>query len=194
MLGDLRQDLTYTLRSLGRAPAFTTVALLTLALGIGANTAIFSVINSVLLRPLPYRAPDRLVFLWSSTQAFPKAALTPARFVEFREQLSSVEGLSGISQFSVNLIGSGDPERVAASSVSSGLFDVLGVPALLGDPFHANRADSRDVVLSYGLWTRRFGSDRSIAGRNIILNGSSRRVVAVMPANFAWPAITGRGS
>ena len=194
MLSDLRQDLSYAFRSLGKSPAFTVVALVTLALGIGANTAIFSVINSVLLRPLPYRDADRVVFVWSTTPAFARSALTPGRLIDFREQLTSVEGLAGISQFSVNLTGGGEAERLPASSVSSGFFDVLGVPPLIGDTFHRDHADSNDVVLSYGLWTRRFGSDRALVGREIVVNGRSRRVVAVMPADFAWPVITGRGS
>jgi putative ABC transport system permease protein len=132
--------------------------------------------------------------VWSSTAAFQKAALTPGRFIDFREQMPAIEGLSGISQYSVNLTGSGEAERVAASSVSSGMFDVLGVAPLLGDTFHAGRADSRDVVLSYGLWTRRYGSDPSIVGRDVTINGTARRVVGVMPADFGWPTITGRGS
>jgi predicted permease len=194
MLRDIRQDLSYALRSLGKSPAFTALALLTLALGIGANAAIFSVINSVLLRPLPYRDADRVVFVWSSTPAFDRSALTPGRLIDFREQLTAVEGLAGISHLSVNLTGGGDAERLPASSVSSGFFDVLGVAPLIGDTFHPGRTDAHDVVLSYGLWTRRFASDPALVGREICINGRSRRVVAVMPPEFVWPAITGRGS
>jgi putative ABC transport system permease protein len=181
-------------RSLVRTPAFTCVALVTLALGIGANTAIFSVIHGVLLKPLPYRDADRLVFVWSSASAFPRAPLTPGRLIDFREQLSSVTDLAGISHIPLNLTGTGEAERLSGSSVSSNFFDVLGVPALLGDPFHGGRADDRDVVLSYGLWTRRFGGDAGIIGREITINATARRVVAVMPADFEWPAITGAGS
>jgi putative ABC transport system permease protein len=194
MLNDLRQDFGYAVRSLGRSPAFTTIALLTLALGIGANAAIFSVINAVLLRPLPFPERHRLVFVWSSTSSFPRAALSPARLLDFRERLTSVTGLSGISHLSVNLTGAGEPERLPASSVSSGFFQLLAVRPLLGEAFRAGRTNDRDVVLSYGLWTRRFGADRSIVGRDITINGTARRVVAVMPASFEWPAITGRGA
>jgi putative ABC transport system permease protein len=190
MWSELRQDIGYAVRSLSKSGWFALTAIVTLALGIGANTAIFSVISGVMLRPQPFRAPDRLVFLWSSTEAFPREALTPGRLVDFREQLTTVSGLAGISQIPLNLTGSGDPERVAGSSVSSSFFDVLGAPALLGEPFHAGRADERDVVLSYRLWTRRFASDRSIAGRQIMLNGTARTVVAVMPAEFNWPTVT----
>jgi putative ABC transport system permease protein len=190
MWTDIRQDTAYAVRSLRTTPGFTAIAILTLALGIGANTAIFSVINGVLLRPLPYRNPDRIVFVWSSNTSSPREPLTPARLVDFREQMTSVTGLAGISHIPMNLTGSGDPERLQASSVSSTFFDTLGVPPLLGDPFHGGAADDRAVVLSHGLWVRRFGADRTIIGRQIVLNGSARTVVAVMPVEFGWPAIT----
>ncbi len=105
MWGDLRQDLKYAVRSLAKSPAFSLVALVTLALGIGANTAIFSVIYAVLLRPLPLHQPNRLVFIWSSTDAFPRSTLTPGRLVDYREQLTSVSAVAGISHLSVNLTG-----------------------------------------------------------------------------------------
>jgi putative ABC transport system permease protein len=186
----MKQDITYALRGLKKTPAFTAIAVATLALGIGANTAIFSVINSVILRPLPFQDPDRLVFLWSSSTSLTREPLTPARLVDFREQLTSVTAIAGISHIPLNLTGAGEPERLDASSVSSSFFDLLGVPALLGDPFHSGRADERAVVLSYGLWTRRFGADPSIVGHQIMLNGSARIVAAVMPQQFNWPAIT----
>jgi putative ABC transport system permease protein len=190
MWAELRQDVGYALRSLSKSGWFALTAIVTLALGIGANTAIFSVISGVLLRPQPFHQPDRLVFLWSTSQAFPRDTLTPGRLVDFREQLTTVTGLAGISHIPLNLTGSGDPERLAGSSVSSSFFDVLGTPALLGEPFHGGRADDRDVVLSHRLWVRRFASDRSIVGRQIMLNGAARTVVAVMPAEFSWPAVT----
>jgi putative ABC transport system permease protein len=193
MLRDIRQDLIYSVRSLGRTPAFTVVALLTLALGIGANSAIFSVINAVLLKPLPFPEAERLVFLWSASGTQP-VNLVPGRMIDFRERLTSIERLAGIGHLSVNLTGGGDAERLPASSVSSNFFDVLGARALLGEPFHSNRAHPDEVVLSYGLWVRRFASDPGIVGRDITLNGRPRRVTAVMPREFAWPAITSRGS
>ena len=190
MWTDLRRDLVYAVRTLARSGWFAATAIVTLALGIGANTAIFSIISSVMLRPQPYRQPDRLVFLWSSSQGAAREPLTPGRLVDFREQLTSVSGIAGISQIPLNLTGSGEPERLAGSSVSSAFFDVLGTPPLLGEPFHAGRADDRDVVLSHGLWTRRFAADRSIVGRQIVLNGTARTVVAVMPPDFDWPIVT----
>src|SRR3982751_6823941 len=185
----MTRDLYFALRTLCKAPAFTLVAVITLALGIGANTAIFSVIDGVSLRPLAYDHPDRLVFLWSSRASPMREPLTPARLVDFREQLTSISAIAGISQIPLNLTGIGEPERLEASSVSSSFFDILGAPAFLGDPFHGGRADDRAVVLSYGLWSRRFGADRGIIGRQIVLNGTARSVVAGMPRDFDWPAI-----
>ena len=187
---DLRQDAAYAARSLSKAPLFTALAAATLALGIGATTAVFSVIHGVLLRPLPFPEPSRIVFIWSTSREFAREPLTPGRLVDFRDQFTSAAVLAGISQIPLNLTGAGDPERLRGSSVSSAFFDVLGVKPLLGDTFHAGRADERDVVLGYGLWLRRFAGDRSIVGRTITINGTARTVVAVMPPEFEWPAIT----
>lgn len=189
---DIRQDAGYAVRSLRRTPGFTAVAALTLALGIGANTAIFSVIHRVLLRPLPYRDAGRIVFLWSARDGSTPDTLTPGRFVDFRERMTTLSGIAAICQFSMTLTGGGAPEQVPGSSVSSGFFDVVGAPALLGEPFHGGTADARAVVLSHGLWLRRFGGDTGIIGREITLNGTNRRVVAVMRADFGWPAINTR--
>jgi predicted permease len=187
---DLRQDVTYAVRGLLKTPAFAATAAFTLALGIGANTAIFSVISGVLLRPLPYRDASRLVFVWSTSDTFRREPLTPGRLVDFREQMSSVSAFAGISHIPLNLTDAGSPERISGSSVSSSFFDVLGVAPLMGDTFHTNAADERAVVLSHRLWSTRFASDRSIVGRTIMLNGTARTVVAVMPPSFEWPAIT----
>jgi predicted permease len=194
MWSDLRQDLGYSVRTLFKNGWFAATAVLTLALGIGANTAIFSVINGVLLRPQPYRDADQLAFLWSTSQSSPREPLTPGRLVDFREQLTTAAGIAGVSQFSFNLTEDGEPERIAGSSVSSSFFDVLGAPPLLGDVFHSGNAGDQAVVLSHGLWTRRFGGDRGIIGRRLVLNGVARTVVAVMPAAFDWPVITGSPS
>ncbi|MGB2715293.1 MAG: ABC transporter permease [Vicinamibacterales bacterium] len=190
MWTDLRQDSWYALRGLGKTPGFTATAALTLALGIGANTAIFSVISGVLLAPLPYRDASRLVFVWSTSSTFPLEPLTPGRLVDFRAQMTSLSAFAGISHVPFNLTGSGDPERISGSSVSSSFFDVLGVAPLIGDTFHTNAADDRAVVLSHRLWSTRFGADSAIVGRTIMLNGTARTIVAVMPPSFEWPAIT----
>jgi putative ABC transport system permease protein len=188
---DLRQDVAYAIRGLRRAPSFTAVAVLTLALGIGANTAIFSVINTALLRPLPYADGDRLAFVWNVRNGT-QEPLGPGRMMDIRSQSTSFSGFAGISHLSLTLTGSGDPERLQGSSVSSSFFDVLGVRPLLGEPFHANAADWSAVVLAHGLWVKRFGSDPGIIGRVITLNGKPRQVVAVMRPDFFWPTITAR--
>lgn len=193
MLDTLRRDVAFALRSLSRARGFTFLAVSTLALGTGVNTAIFSVINSVLVRPLPYHAPDRLLFLWTAGGDRGSLPMSPARFLDFRTEMTALS-LAGISQFAVTLTDGSVPEQVDASSVSSNFFDVLGVAAKLGDTFHAGRADPRAVVLTHGLWVRRYGSDPSLVGRDVLINGSARRVVAVMPRSFTWPSVGGGGT
>ena len=191
MWTDFRQDVVYALRGLRRAPGFTLVAVLTLALGIGANTAIFSVLNVALLRPLPYADGDRLVFVWNDHQGSTEN-LGPGRMLDLRRQATSFSGVAGIAHLAYTLTGSGDPERIAAASVSSGFFDLLGARPQLGEPFHADAADPSAVVLSHALWTRRFGADPAIVGRTIVLDNTPRLVVAVMRRDFFWPSITTR--
>src|SRR5829696_5338563 len=191
MWTDFRQDVVYAIRGLRRAPGFTAVAVLTLALGIGANTAIFTVINTALLRPLPYADGDRLVFVWNAHEGRTEN-LGPGRMLDLRRQATSFTGFAGIAHISYTLTGSGDADKLAASSVSSSFFDVLGARPLLGEPFHTNAADPSAVVLSHALWNRRFGADPGIVGRTIVLNGRPRLVVAVMRQDFFWPMITAR--
>jgi predicted permease len=192
MWTDLRQDVTYAVRGLRRAPSFTAVAVLTLALGIGANTAIFSVINAALLRPLPYADGDRLVFVWNERDG-QADNLGPGRMLDFKRQATSFSGFAGISHISYTLTGAGDPERLRGSSVSSSFFDLLAARPLLGEPFHSDAADPSAVVLSHALWKRRFGADPSIVGRTIALNGRPRVVLAVMRPDFFWPSIVAQG-
>ncbi|HEY2431852.1 MAG TPA: ABC transporter permease [Vicinamibacterales bacterium] len=190
MWTDFSQDVVYALRGLRKSPGFALVAGVTLALGIGANTAIFSVFNAALLRPLPFADADRLVFLWNRTTDGGPSPLGPGRMRDFRRQMTSVESSAALAHISYTLTGGGDPESLPGASVSSAFFDVLGARPLLGDTFHADRADPSAVVLGYGLWARRFGADRSIVGRTVTLNGRPRLVVAVMPRDFYWPFIT----
>ncbi len=193
MWTDFGQDVLYACRGLRRTPGFTAIAVLTLALGIGANTAIFSVINTALLRPWPFPDADRLVFIWNSRDGKPEP-LGPGRLRDLQTQSTSFASYAGISHISFNLTGRGDPERIGGSSVSSGFFDTLGARPLLGEPFHQGAADPSAVVLSERLWVRRFGSDPSIVGRTITLNGRPRQVIAVMPRTFVWPVITSQPS
>ena len=189
---DAGSDIFYALRGLRRTPGFTAVVVLTLALGIGANTAIFSVVNAAMLRPLPFRDPNRLVFLWNRTPGGDPSPLAPARMLDFGRQMTSFDGVAAIAHIGLTLTKSGEPELLNAASVSSTFFDVLGVRPLIGDTFHGGHADPSAVVLGYELWTRRFGADPALVGRTITLNGRPRVVMAVMGPDFKWPYITAR--
>ncbi len=181
-------DLKFALRQLLKNPGFTAVAVLTLGLGIGANTAIFSVINGVLLRPLPYRDPDRLVTVCQSSikRGFSQVLVTPATLRDWREQNLVFEELGGQIYESVNLTGIEGPEHVHAAWTTANYFSVFGVPPLMGRTFIAedNPPGHRVVVLSHGLWVRSFGGDRRVIGKSITLNGLNYVVVGVMPPDF----------
>ena len=186
----LRQDLRYTARTLARAPGFTAVAILVLALGIGANTAVFSVTDYVLLRPLPFPSADRLVKLWETLPGYRHMELSPADYRDWKRMNTVFEETGAISTNAVNLIGEGAPERVQVASVTGSLFAVLGVQALLGRPI--TPTDDRDgapltTVLSYGLWQRAFGGDAGVLGRKLSLNGTPYLVIGVMPPEFRFP-------
>jgi putative ABC transport system permease protein len=184
----LWQDVRYGARMLWRNPGFATVAVLTLALGIGANTAIFSVISGVLLRPLPYHDPNRLVTVCqtSARRGFSQVVVTPGVLKDWRDQNSVFEELGGQIYESVNLTGTERPEHIHAAWATPNYFSVFGVPPLLGRTLTAeDRPPShRVVVLSYGLWQRSFGGQRQAVGSAITMNGLSYTVVGVMPPSF----------
>lgn len=184
------QDLRLALRTMVRQPGFSAVALLTLALGIGANVAIFSVVDAVLLEPLPYAEPERLVMAWNSRPDQERATVAPADFLDWREQTTRFEGLAAFAGVQFNMAGEGAPELVRGASVSRGFFEVLGVQPLLGHTFGMGEPSARQVVLGHGLWVQRFGGDRNILGREVRLNGTAYEVVGVMPPSFDWPAVT----
>jgi predicted permease len=188
---DLRQDLHYGLRTLLKNPGFTIIAVVALALGIGANSAIFSVVNAVLLRPLPFKAPDQLVMVWENAThvGFPKNTPSPPNFLDWQRQNTVFTGMAAMSERSFNLTGIGEPERLDGRRVSANLFDLLGVPALLGRTFvpDDDRPGAHVVLLSYSLWQRRFGSDPSIIGRAVTLNGESYTVIGVIPRGVDLP-------
>ncbi|HWF90118.1 MAG TPA: ABC transporter permease [Pyrinomonadaceae bacterium] len=193
LLADFLNDLRYAARLQRKNPAFTIVAVIALALGIGANTAIFSVVNTVLLRPLPYKDPERLVLVWedATKQGYPRDTPAAANFVDWRDQNHVFEGMAAISDESFNLTGSGEPERLAGHTVSASLFPLLGVEPHIGRVFTAaeDQAGSQHVVLlSYALWQRRFGGEPNIVGQPLTLNGQSYIVVGVMPARFQFPS------
>jgi len=185
-------DLRYALRMLAKNPAFTFVALLTLALGIGANTAIFSLVNSILLRPLPYRESEQLVRM---IQASPKLGLSTwglsqADFAAYREQNRSFESLAIFSAGGINLTGDGEPERLPVSNVTADFFKVLGVNPIAGRTFQEGEdtpGKNSVCVISYGFWQRRFAADPNVIGRTLTLNHAPVQVVGVMPANFKFP-------
>lgn len=188
LLGDLWQDLRYGLRMLAKNPGFTAVAVLALALGIGANSAIFSVVNTVLLRPLPYKNPEQLVMVWDEQThlGFPKDTPSPANFLDWRQQNTVFTGMSALIESSFNLTGAGEPERLDGRRVSANFFSLLGVEPQLGRSFvpEEDKPGTRVVILSYGLWQRRFGGDPTVIGRAINLSGQSYTVVGVMPQYF----------
>jgi putative ABC transport system permease protein len=197
----LAQDLRYSLRMLLKRPGFTLVAVITLALGIGANTAIFSVVNAVLLNPMPYRAPDRLMQFWETNplKNWTQATVAPANLFDWQKQSQSFEEIAaymgsdkkGPGLAGLQLTGSGEPERVQALYVTGNIFSVLGADAMLGRTLREEETwegKHRVIVLSYGLWQRRFGSDPDVIGQSIEINGRNREIVGVMPPGFYFPA------
>jgi len=177
----LLQDLRYGLRTLWKRPGFTLVAMLTLALGIGANTAIFSLINAVLLRPLPFTQPEQLMAVW------PKRTFSKFEYLKFKEQTNAFAQLSAYSGWGFTLTGAGEPEKLEGARTTADLFQTLDAHAFLGRTFPPDEDQpGRDHValLSYGLWQRSFGADPSVVGRNITIDGESYAVVGVMPADF----------
>ena len=192
LLVDLFQDVRYAARMQRKNPAFTIVAVIALALGIGANTAIFSVENAVLLQPLPYKDPEQLVMVWedASRHGYPRDTPTAANFIDWRNQNTVFEGMAAILPQSFNLTGAGEPERLGGRAVSASLFPLLGVEPQLGRVF-TNTEDqpgfNHVVVLSYALWQRRFGGDNGIVGKTLNLNSEPYTVVGVMPARFKFP-------
>src|SRR5262249_9801123 len=188
----LIQDLRYGARTLMKNPGFAFVAVLTLALGIGANTAIFSVVNGVLLKPLPYHQPEELVSVSFTAPGWPggNVTISDAAYFIFREQSRAFQdiGLYNFGSFlSVNVTGLGEPERAPTLRVTDGLLPMLGVTPLLGRSFTRadDTPDSADtVILTYGYWSRKFGGDPSVIGRTIELDGKLHTIIGVLPESF----------
>jgi predicted permease len=183
-IDNLMQDLRYACRSLAHSPGFTLVMVATLALSIGANSAIFSVIDGVLLKPLPYRQPGRLFRIFASDTNFPKFRVNPFDFLDYRARNRSFESLAGFVRSDVQLSGSDQPERLASLRITAGFFHLLGLNTALGREFDTKDelpANARQVILSNRLWQRRFASDPNILGQKIILDAQPFTVVGVMP-------------
>lgn len=191
MARDFWKDLRYGLRMLVKNPGFTAVAIIALALGIGANTAIFSVVDTVLLRPLPFKDPERLMMVFedSSKHGFPRDTPTAANYIDWRDQNQVFESMAAIDGESFNLTGVGDPERLVGYRVSASLFPMLGASPQLGRlfiPEEDQPGANRVVIISHRLWQRRFGGDPNIVGKALTLNGGSVTLVGIMPADFRF--------
>jgi len=185
------QDLRYGARMLLKNPGMTFVVILALALGIGANTAIFSVVNAVLLRPLPYQESERLVFLNERSPVLDEMSISYPNFTDWRNQNHVFEKIGVYNRNSYNLTGAGEAERIVTGQVSADLFAALRVSPLLGRLF-TNDEDKPGatpvVVLSYGLWQRRFGGQTNILNQQLTFNGKSYTVIGVMPQGFQYPS------
>lgn len=192
LIEDLWQDFRFGLRSLLKRPGFTAIALLALALGIGANTAIFSLVNAVILQPLPYRDPDRLISVYGTRNRSTQGSVGPTDFLDYRSQNKTFEqfAASGSMMLPMNLTGSGEPERLNASIITGNYFDTFGVRPALGRGFSLeNEKTGQDhvTVLSHAFWQTRFGGDPNIVNKTINLDGKAYEVLGVMPAEVVLP-------
>ncbi len=186
-MNTLLQDIRYALRMLAKSPGFMAIAILTLALGIGANTALFSVVNGVLLNPLPYPAPERLMALYSRTTQFSRSSISYPNFLDWQRDTRTFSQLAAYRSDNFSLTGAGEPERVRTEMVSAEFFPVLGVQPLIGRTFTAqdDHAGAAPVVLlSEGLWRRKFGASPKMLGQSISLNATAYTVVGIIPASF----------
>jgi putative ABC transport system permease protein len=190
VIEDFLKDLRYGARTLVKAPVFTLIAVITLALGIGANTAIFSVVNAVLLRPFPYENPERLLVLQESVSGGATFSSSYPNFADWQAQNTVCSSMAAVrTNESFNFTGAGEPERLQGRIVSTGFFSTLGIKPLMGRDFLAEEdrpGATPAVILSYGFWRRRFGADPSVIGKQLTLNNQSFTVVGITPANFQY--------
>ncbi len=185
----LRQDLRYTVRGLRRAPGFALTAILVVALGVGANTAAFSLADFVLLRPLPYPEPERLVKIWQAMPGYGQMEFSPANLRDVGAVATSFTGVGAYWEGAVNLVGDGEPRRLQSVRVTPDLLPLVGVGAFIGRVLtHADSAGEPAVVISHGLWQGHFGSSPGVLGRTVRLDGVVHTVVGVMPPEFHFPA------
>jgi predicted permease len=183
-------DIRYGLRLLRKAPGFAAIAIATLALGIGANTAIFSAVDALLIRALPYADPDRVVMVWEDATAagFPRNTPAPGNYTDWARLNRSFAGIAATRGVSANITGAGVPEQIVGRAVTPNFFSVLGVKPAIGRTFtdEEDRSTAQVVVISHGLWQRRYGGDASIAGKTMLMNGSRYEVIGVMPQAFVF--------
>jgi putative ABC transport system permease protein len=195
MLNSLLQDIRYALRTLARNPGFACVSILALALGIGANTAIFTVVNSVLLQPLRFQQPEQLMVVRERNlkAGFPQFSLSPGNYADFRDHNHTFSGIAAFGGQGLNLSGGSEPERLRGTRITVDFFDVLGRKPSLGRPFAAQEmqlGSHHVAILSYGLWQRRFAGSRDVLGQTLKLNQEIYTVVGVMPSDFQFPPRT----
>jgi predicted permease len=189
-IDQVTQDVRFSLRALRKAPGFSLVAVITLALGIGATVATFSVVNTVLLRPFAFSHPEKLLWIYSQRNDNPRTYFSLPEYCDYRDQTTSFEGLAGVASFNPSFADSGLAERVQGVRISASAFAMLGLRPLLGRTLTAedDRNGARGVVvISYGLWARRYARDPAVIGRAVNLNGETREIVGVLPASFALP-------
>jgi predicted permease len=189
-MSDLLLDLRFAVRALRRHPTFAAAAVLTIAIGIGANTAIFSVVNAALLRPLPYADQDRVLDISNTWEGSPRARLSPAEYFDYRATVGDAFSALGVfSMGTASLVGSGEPVVLRAGFVSADVLPALGVMPLVGRPFTADeeRAGANVALISHGLWSRQFGADPAIVGRQVTLSGTATEVIGVLPPDFRLP-------
>ena len=193
MMNDLWYDIRYGVRLLFKNPGLTAILVLALALGIGANSAIFSVVNALLLRPLPYKDSGRLVWVWETQPQLSQAPFTPADFLDYQSQNKSFEQVATYFPQSLTLTGREEPERLRGTVVSADFFSILGAQPLAGRtllPQEGQPGAERVAIISQGLWQRRFNSDPGALGKTLTLNGTNFTVVGVMPQDFRYPSPT----
>lgn len=189
---DVTRDARHALRMILRAPGFSLIAILTFAVGIGMNTAVFNVVNGVLLRPLPYPDADRITMLWvdNRRQNIAEDIGSYPAYLDWKQQSTSYDDMAGFSPQNFTLVGSGEPERIVGAAVTASFFPVMGLQPVMGRVFtEANETPGQDtpIVISHGLWQRRFGGAADVIGKTITLNNRPREIIGVMPASLQWP-------
>jgi hypothetical protein len=194
ILGEIRQDLSYAARQMVRAPLFTSIVILTLALGIGATTAMFSIVDAVILRPLPYPAPDRLVRLWETNPQTDHFSTSDRNYLDWQAQNRTLAEMAAFRPLSLSLAGDGEPVRLSGAAVTASFFPLLGVQAALGRTFRPEEdrpgGETQVAVLSHSLWQKRFGAHPGVIGRVLRLEGKPYTVIGVLPASFTFSADT----
>ncbi|HEY2236268.1 MAG TPA: ABC transporter permease, partial [Candidatus Angelobacter sp.] len=183
----LPQDLRYGFRVLAKSPGFCLIAILTLALGIGANTAIFSVVNGVLLNPLPFHEPNQLVSMFQEIPNFKNGSISYPNFLDWRRMNTTFAGMAAYRSTGFNLSGNGEPERLHGEMISAGFFEILGANPIMGRTFTADEdrlGANSTVMITEGLWQRKFGGRKDIIGQRMVLDDVGRTIVGVIPSSF----------